>query len=103
MSILVLIIISLVALLVMWAWASLLEWLIFQRVFDDPVKGKLTSVAVAWLTTIFSYDWISGNGASFDFAGMKFTAIPAVIVALSGLYRGLKLRRKAKELPDVFE
>ena len=102
MSIPVLVIISLVALLVMWTASTFYEWLIFQRVFDDPVKGKLASVVTALVTMTVSYDWVSGNGA-FDFGALKIMAVPAIIVGLSGLYRGLKLRRKADVLPGIFE
>jgi hypothetical protein len=103
MSITTQVLLFFLTLLVMWSASTFYEWLIFQRVFDDPVKGKLSSVAAAWLTAALSSKWIGGNGALFDPEAMKIITIPTVIIALSGLYRGLKLRKRAEVLPEVFE
>ena len=94
---------SFLVLLLMWTVSTFYEWLVFQRVFDDPVKGKLSSVAAAWLTGALSSSGLAGNGAWFDPEAMKIIAIPTLIIAASGVYRGLKLRRRAEALPEIFQ
>lgn len=68
------------------------EWLVFKRVFDDPVAGKLTSVGVALLmATLLAGYGMAPRGIFAWWASIYY--IPgAALLAFLGYCRGLKLR-----------
>jgi hypothetical protein len=86
-----------------WLLSTLLEWVIFQRVFDDPVKGKLVSVVVAWIIGCVSYGYNTADGGPFQFHGFAIYTVPALIVGFFGWRRGLKLRKALFVDPEIFE
>lgn len=82
--------------------AALWEWVLFKRVMNDPVAGKMLSVACAYLTASTLYS-LSGSAAGF----MPFLIyLPgALIVGMIGWRRGQKLRSAPevdRELENTF-
>lgn len=68
------------------------EWALFKRVANDPVTGKLSSVAAAYATAVVVYGFSSANGGQWQPAGLLIYLPGALIVAVYGYNRGMKLR-----------
>lgn len=71
------------------------EWLIFKRVFDDPVKGKATSVAIVYLLGALSFDYRAGLSGREELSGFAYYLPAALIVGFFAVRRGIKLREQA--------
>jgi len=75
---------------------SLLSYLwerfLFQKVMDDPVKGKLASVGAAWLTAGVIGGFGFANGGPYAWVAFGFYGVPAAVLAVFAYFRGLKLR-----------
>ena len=80
------------------------EWALFKRVADDPVTGKLGSVAAAYATAVIAYGFGSANGGPWQPTGLLIYLPGALIVAVYGYNRGMKLRdRPDGTEADTFE
>lgn len=84
---------------------ALLEWIIFQRVLDDPVKGKLGATLAAYLVGSTLGGLGGANGGPFYWNAFADYAIPAIIVGFLALWHGKRLRERqsSNEASDVFE
>lgn len=86
-----------------YLFAMLAEVLIWQRVFDNPIAGKLTSAVTGWLVTAVAGSYVLGGGLSTFGDWLARLAIPAIIVATFGAVRGWRLRKKAAFDARIFE
>jgi branched-chain amino acid transport system permease protein len=77
-----------------FATGALLEWLLFRRVQDEPIKGLLISVGVIAVSeAIFLHIWGPDsrrlpslfNGQVFQFAGLAIVPDRLVIVIMAGV------------------
>lgn len=76
----------------------LFEKLIFQRVMDDPVKGKLGSVIAAWLAAGAIGGFGMADGGPYQWFAFVIYAFPAMGLACLAHRRGVKLRDEADTL-----
>ncbi len=82
------------------------EWLVFKRVFDDPLKGKIFSVVAAYLTASILYGFVSANGGPFNPAGFGNYLVGLLVVGFFAIRRGLALRdaiAAGGDLSETFE
>ncbi len=86
------------AVLVM-AWV--LEKLLWQRVCDDPLAGKLLSVLSGWLVVSTLAGWGFANGGPYYWGAFIQYAIPTPIVAFLAYRRGMTLRNDAIAEQDI--
>ena len=77
--------------------AMLVEKAIFQRLFDDPVVGKLSSVAAGWLAVSTVAGFGMADGGPFAALAYLIYLPPAVAVAIWFYRRGLALRELMAE------
>ena len=84
---------------------SLFEWAIFKRVFDDPIKGKLTSVLAAYLVGSTIAGFGGADGGPYYWPAFIDYAIPAAIVGFFAYFSGKRLKEKigAEGVQEVFE
>lgn len=72
----------------------ILETFIFKRIADDPVIGKLSAVAAAWvLVRLISGFNLSGD-TGFSPAGFVGYMPGAMLVAIYAYRRGLRVRQR---------
>jgi hypothetical protein len=85
--------------------SALVEWAVCKRVFDDPIKGKLTSVLVAYLLGSIGAGYGQANGGPYEWGAFFDYAIPAVIVGCFAYVSGKRLKEKmgADGAREVFE
>ena len=76
---------------------SIWEWALFQRIFDDPMKGKLTSVVAAYLTASILYGFGAANGGPFVLDGFIIYLLGAMVISVYAWRRASKLREQASE------
>ena len=69
------------------------EFVLFKRVFDDPVKGKICSVAAAYLMDCTMRGFIRADGGPFVWGFFLLHLFPALIVGAFAYRRGLALRQ----------
>jgi hypothetical protein len=93
-------------LIAIYLLAKLWEWALFMRVLDDPVVGKLSSVAAAWATAGTLSGFGLARGPDFVWIGYLLYLIPALILGVFGYRRGLKIRAQdaadSEELAEDF-
>jgi hypothetical protein len=84
---------------------ALLEWAIFKRVFDDPIKGKVGSVAAAYLMGSTLAGFGGADGGPYYWGAFSDYAAPAIIVGAYAFWRGKHLREALTkgEAQTVFE
>jgi len=82
--------------------SAIWEFVLFKRVMDDPLKGKLASSASAYLSGSVLYGFGAADGGPFVPAGFALYLIPALIVGALGWKRGSALRKSAAH-EGVFE
>ncbi len=82
----------LVVLLLAIVW----EKLLFSRVYDDPVKGKLSSVLAGWVSASIFGGFGLANGGPFDWSAFSDYFLPALLIAFLGYRRGLKIREETE-------
>lgn len=75
--------------------AILTENLVWQRVCDDPLAGKLLSVLSGWLTVGTLAGWGLAEGGPYYWGAFVDSSVPALPVALFAYWRGMKLRAAA--------
>jgi hypothetical protein len=89
------------------ALAFLWEKLLFQRVLDDPVAGKLSSVIAAWVSAGILAGFGSADGGPFVWSAGLVFLIPALIVAAMAYRRGKAIRERTQQAAEsqasVFE
>jgi hypothetical protein len=78
------------------------EWVLFMRIFDDPIKGKLASVAAAYLSAALVYGFGSANGGPWSPTGFLIYLPGALIVFVYAWRRATRLTEQPKEA-DAFE
>ncbi len=88
--------------------ALALEWAIFKRLFDDPVKGKLSSVFAAWLLAGLIAGFGMAEGGQFETMAFLVYLLPAIIIGIWFYKKGDDLRetiaiQKAEESAAPFE
>ena len=71
---------------------ALWEFVLFKRVFNDPVAGKLASVLFAYLTASLLYGFGSADGGPFNPLGFVVYLLPALVVGVLAYRRGVKIR-----------
>jgi hypothetical protein len=81
---------------------SIWEWALFMRIFDDPMQGKLASVAAAYVSAAVLYGFGSADGGPFNLNGFLFYLPGAMMVAVYAWRRANKLKETSKE-GEAFE
>lgn len=89
--------------LAIYVLAMLWEWALFKRITDDPVVGKLSSVAAAWITGGVLGGFGLGSTESFFWPAFAIYLIPALIVGVIFYRRGLKIRGDHEDVDDIAE
>jgi hypothetical protein len=80
------------------------ERLLFSKIYDDPVKGKLSSVVAAWLTCGTLAGFGMADGGPFAWYAFVIYLLPALLLAVLGYRRGIRLREEAEfSEASVFE
>ena len=81
------------------------EFALFKRVFDDPLKGKLSSVAAAYLSGAGLAGLGMADGGPYVWGAFLQYLIPALIVAIIAYRSGMALRKQdiaGEALQDTF-
>jgi hypothetical protein len=89
--------------LAIWILYGLLEKFLFSRFFDDPVKGKLTSVTAAWLIAGTSGGFGFANGGSYRWDAFLMYMPAALVFGFLGYRRGLALRAEIADHSETAE
>lgn len=74
--------------------SKLWEKLLFQRVMDDPVKGKLASVFAGWLTASAIAGFGMADGGPYRWFAFVLYGVPAILIAVLAHRSGMKLREQ---------
>jgi membrane associated rhomboid family serine protease len=72
----------------------ILETLIFKRISDDPVAGKLSATAAAWVVVSLLYGFTRSGDTGFTLAGFVAYLPGAMLVAIYAYRRGLRVRQR---------
>jgi len=75
--------------------SKLWEKLLFQRVMDDPVAGKLSSVGAGWLTASAIAGFGMADGGPYRWFAFVLYAVPAILIGAFAHRSGMKLREQA--------
>lgn len=75
------------------------EKLLFQRVFDDPIKGKLSSVLAGWLTAGIIGGFGYADDGQYAWWAFAFYLFPAILVGVWFYHKGKKLREENSYTP----
>ncbi|WP_423604268.1 hypothetical protein [Sphingomonas sp. MS122] len=88
----------LLAIVILWLFASALEWLLFQRIIRDPVNAKLVSIAATWA----GFMLLSLGKDPLILGGYS---LGAVILGLTTYFVGRKAgsEQGASSVEDVFK
>lgn len=88
-------------LLVVYLLTMLWEFALFQRIMDDPVKGKMSSVAAGYLSASLISSILLGAG----WPAFLYYIFGAVVVGTFAYSRGMKLRQMQPhdELAGTFQ
>ena len=78
---------------------AVLETLIFKRLFDDPVKGKLTAAGVSWSLLLFLN---LGNVARAGPIAVIAAFVAALVVSLYAWKRGHTVRQREADVGETF-
>lgn len=78
------------------------EWALFMRIFDDPMRGKLVSVAAAYFSAVVIYGFGAANGGPWNPGGVIIYLPGALIIFVYAWRRATKLREKSVEA-ETFE
>jgi hypothetical protein len=74
------------------------EFLLFKRVLDDPVTGKMSSVTAAWLTAGTLGGFGMADGGPYAWQAFLIYLFPALVVGGFAYRRGMKLREEMIEV-----
>lgn len=85
-----------------WLFSFLFEWLIFKRVCDDPVTGKVGSVIAAFVFAVVVVSITSPYGIDTYYIGY---VIGACVVGAFAHRAGVRLREQLEiaSEQDIFE
>lgn len=78
----------------------ILETLIFKRIANDPVVGKLGAALAAWIAAGIFYGVRSRAVEGFDGRGFVYTLPAAALVAIYAYRRGLRIRKRDQDAID---
>lgn len=70
------------------------EKLLFKRVTDDPLIGKVGSVAAAWLTAGTIGGWGLADGGEYQWRAFGVYFFPALVIGALAVRAGLRSRRE---------
>lgn len=90
------------AFLGVWLFSKLFEFIIFKRVFDDPVKGKVGAVLFTYLfaSVVAGFGMANGQAPVFGYTFLLY--LPAsVVLAFLAYRKGLELR-EMQPVDDTF-
>lgn len=83
---------------------ALWEFFLFKRVCNDPVVGKISSTAAAYVTAVIIFAFRSANGLGWDGGSGVILYLPAaLLVGTHGYLRGKKLRAQMAAGSEIFE
>ncbi|WP_292927476.1 hypothetical protein [Novosphingobium sp. PASSN1] len=71
---------------------QILEWLIFKRIFNDPLKGKVGSTLAAYFCASIIYGFTTARGGPWRPDGFFLYFLGMLVVGFFATKRGLKLR-----------
>lgn len=80
---------------------SIWEWVLFRRIMDDPLKGKMLSLLAAYLTAAIIWGFGAADGGPFRTDGFFLYLVGAVPVGVYAYHRGNKLRREPNAANDA--
>lgn len=87
-----------------WILSMLAEYLIFKRVMNDPLKGKMAAVVTGYALAVLiaGYGMANGGPPRFAYAsGVYFIGL--LLVGFFNYRKGLKLREEQPdELAETF-
>lgn len=79
------------------------EFVVFKRVMDDPVNGKIASIIAAYLTAAILSGFLRAGDGVFDTQGLYTYFIGAIVVGFFAIRRGFKLRDQLSESEEAAE
>jgi len=82
------------SLMAVFILAWVFEKILFQRIFDDPVKGKTVSVAAAWLVTGTIGGFGFADGGPYFWPAFLAYLPAAIVLGLLAYRRGLRIRKE---------
>ena len=84
---------------------SIWEFVLFKRVFDDPLRGKLSALVAAYLTAATLYGFGAADGGPYRTEGFWLYLIGAIPTGIYAWHRGMKLREQPERVleADVFD
>ncbi|WP_341712064.1 hypothetical protein [Erythrobacter sp.] len=74
---------------------ALWEWALFKRVMNDPLAGKVASVASAYVTGSTLAGFGGADGGPYYWGAFADYLIPALIVGALAAKRGFDMRAEA--------
>ena len=81
----------------------LFEWALTKRIFDDPISGKLASVAIAFPVVVISYGFATNGEGGFNINGIWIYGIATAVVAPIKYFQGVRVRRDIDaQVADTF-
>jgi hypothetical protein len=89
-------------LVAVYLMAALWEWALFKRVLDDPLKGKLVSASVGWLTSGAIAGWGMADGGPYNWSAFLIYLPAALVISFFAYRRGMALREQT-DFDDVAE
>ncbi|MEQ1499520.1 MAG: hypothetical protein ABL914_12770 [Novosphingobium sp.] len=87
---------------VLFVFYAILETLIFKRIFDDPVKGKLTAAAAASAVMLF-IALAATVRPGFEAMRIVSVLMASLLVSIYAWRRGLKVRARQADVGQTFE
>lgn len=88
-------------LVIVTALSFLFEKIIFQPLMDDPVKGKVGAVIVAWLASGTLAGFGMADGGPFKTMAYLLYLPSAIVVGIFFYRRGLALRADDAEAAEM--
>ncbi len=88
---------SIGSIIFLWALSGFLERLVVSRLVDDPVVGKLSSVAIMYFALSILLGFVSDGGEGYRWTAFLGMLPAALVVGFFGYRRGAKLRDEMLE------
>jgi uncharacterized membrane protein len=83
---------------------GVIDRLVFSKLLDDPVKGKLASIVVAWLIAGTLLALVSPQQTAGSLLAPYIVFIvPAVLIGIYAYRRGLAIRKAQTVDVSIFE
>lgn len=82
---------------------ALWEFVVFKRVMDDPLKGKIGSSVAAYLSAsvLYGFGAADVDTGAFETSGFLIYLLPALIVGALAYRRGLTLRHGSESSVEL--